>query len=107
MKNIFLTYIKNNEPRYLKELYPDLSEKEINKISTLLFDFIQFENNDALTKKLQDEFPQLGKRYWGKHFWAIGYAAFSSGHVTDDMIKEYIAEHENHPNHNDDVFKVE
>ena len=59
------------------------------------------------SKKLQDEFPQLGKRYWGKHFWAIGYAAFSSGHVTDDMIKEYIAEHENHPNHNDDAFKVE
>jgi len=59
------------------------------------------------SKKLQDEFPQLGKRYWGKHFWAIGYAAFSSGHVTDDMIKEYITEHENHPNHNDDAFKVE
>ena len=59
------------------------------------------------SKKLQDEFPQLGKRYWGKHFWAIGYAAFSSGHVTDDMIKEYIAEHENHLNHNDDSFKVE
>ena len=59
------------------------------------------------SRKLQDEFPQLGKRYWGKHFWAIGYAAFSSGHVTDDMIKEYIAKHENHPNHNDDSFKVE
>jgi len=59
------------------------------------------------SKKLQEEFPQLGKNYWGKHFWAIGYAAFSSGHVTDEMIKEYIKEHENHPNHNDDSFKVE
>ena len=59
------------------------------------------------SRKLQDEFPQLGKRYWGKHFWAIGYAAFSSGHVTDEMIQEYILEYENHFNHNDDNFKVE
>ncbi|MEM7129759.1 MAG: IS200/IS605 family transposase [Chloroflexota bacterium] len=59
------------------------------------------------SKKIQEEFPQLGKRYWGKHFWAIGYAAFSSGHVTDEMIQEYLEKHENHPNHNDDDFVVE
>jgi len=59
------------------------------------------------SKKLQSEFPQLAKIYWGNHFWAIGYAAFSSGHVTDEMIKEYIEKHEDHPNHNDDTFKVE
>ncbi len=59
------------------------------------------------SRKLQDEFPQLGKTYWGKHFWAIGYAAFSSGHVTDEMIQEYLAHHEDHPNHNDDEFTVE
>ena len=55
----------------------------------------------------RDEFPQLGKVYWGKHFWAIGYAAFSSGHVTDEMIHEYLAHHDNHLNHNDDEFRVE
>jgi putative transposase len=59
------------------------------------------------SRKLQDEFPQLGKVYWGKHFWAIGYAAFSSGHVTDEMITEYLSHHEDHPNHNDDGFIVE
>ena len=59
------------------------------------------------SKKVQEEFPQLGKRYWGKHFWAIGYAAFSSGHVTDEMIKEYLTHHDQHPNHNDDGFTVE
>lgn len=59
------------------------------------------------SRKLQQEFPQLGKSYWGKHFWAIGYAAFSSGHVTDDMIKEYLSHHKDHPNHNDDDFLVE
>ncbi len=59
------------------------------------------------SKKIQEEFPQLGKLYWGKHFWAIGYAAFSSGHVTDEMIKEYLDNHDKHPNHNDDDFGVE
>ncbi len=59
------------------------------------------------SRKIQEEFPQLGKRYWGKHFWAIGYAAFSSGHVTDEMIKEYLENHEKHQNHNDDDFRVE
>ena len=59
------------------------------------------------SRRLQEEFPQLGKKYWGKHFWAIGYAAFSSGHVTDEMIKEYLEHHNKHPNHNDDDFVVE
>ncbi len=44
---------------------------------------------------------------WEKHFWAIGYAAFSSGHITDEMIKEYLEKHVQHPNHNDEDFKVE
>lgn len=59
------------------------------------------------SKKIQEEFPQLGKRYWGRHFWGIGYAAFSSGHVTDEMIREYLKHHDKHPNHNDDDFVVE
>jgi len=33
--------------------------------------------------QIQEEFSQLSKTYWGRHFWGIGYAAFSSGHVTD------------------------
>lgn len=59
------------------------------------------------SRKIQEEFPQLGKQYWGKHFWAIGYAAFSSGHVTDEMIQEYLEQHDKHSNHQDDDFKVE
>lgn len=57
--------------------------------------------------KIQEEFPQLGKHYRGKHFRGIGYAAFSSGHVTDVMIQEYLRTHKNHPNHQDDNFVVE
>ena len=58
------------------------------------------------SRKIQQEFPHLKKQYWGRHFWAIGYAAFSSGHVSEEIIKEYIKNHENHSNHNDD-FSVE
>jgi hypothetical protein len=34
-------------------------------------------------------------------------AAFSSGHVTDEMIQDYLKHHKNHPNHQDDNFAVE
>jgi putative transposase len=47
---------------------------------------------------LQDEFPLLKKRYWGRHFWAIGYGAWSTGNVTEDMIQKYIAGHKDSPN---------
>ena len=50
---------------------------------------------------------QVSGRYRGKHFRGIGYAAFSSGHVTDEMIRNYIENHRNDPNHNDDDFKIE
>jgi len=59
------------------------------------------------SRRIQEEFPQLGKMYWGRHFWAIGYAAFSSGQVTDEVIREYIKSHVDHPNHNDDDFSID
>ncbi len=59
------------------------------------------------SRRLQEEFPQLSKRYWGKHFWGIGYAAFSSGQVTDEMITEYLKNHQKHKNHVDDDFVID
>ena len=59
------------------------------------------------SRKIQEEYPQLSRRYWGKHFWAVGYAAFSSGYVTDEMIQEYLENHDKDSNHNDDNFTVE
>ena len=56
---------------------------------------------------IQAEFPQLEKTYWGKHFWSIGYAAFSSGHVIFEMIRDYLTNHEKHPNQYDENFQVE
>ena len=57
---------------------------------------------NILLLKIQQEFPQLRRKYWGRHFWGIGYGAFSSGNVTDEMIQEYINHHDEHPNHYDD-----
>ena len=45
------------------------------------------------SRKIQQEFPELKKRYWGKHLWAIGYFVRTTGNVTDDMIKGYIEHH--------------
>ena len=59
------------------------------------------------SRRIQDEFPHLKKKYWGKHFWGIGYGAFSAGNVTDEMIQEYLDAHDKHGNHNDDNFVVE
>ena len=47
---------------------------------------------------LQNEFPELKKRYWGRHFWAIGYGAWSTGNITEAMIQHYIAGHRDSPN---------
>jgi putative transposase len=45
------------------------------------------------SRKIQQEFPELKKRYWGRHFWAIGYFVRTAGNVTDDIIKKYIENH--------------
>ena len=42
------------------------------------------------SRKLQDEFPELRKRYWGQHLWARGYFCASVGAVDEDTIKKYI-----------------
>ncbi|MCF7569061.1 IS200/IS605 family transposase [Sabulilitoribacter arenilitoris] len=47
---------------------------------------------------LQQEFPKLNKQYWGRHFWALGYGAWSTGKITDEMVQEYLEHHEDKPN---------
>ena len=43
--------------------------------------------------KLQKEFPELKKRFCGRHFWGRGYFSTTSGNVTDEVINEYINNH--------------
>ena len=47
---------------------------------------------------LQSEYPQLRKRYWGQHLWARGYFCATVGTVTEEMIKQYIENHQDEDN---------
>ena len=49
------------------------------------------------SRKIQMEFPELRKRYRGRHFWARGYFCTTSGNVTDDIIMNYIENHAAEP----------
>lgn len=42
------------------------------------------------SRKMLEEFGELRKLYWGRHLWARGYFAASTGNVTDEIIAEYI-----------------
>lgn len=45
------------------------------------------------SRKIQQEFLELSKRYLGKHFWAIGYGCCSTGNITDEMVNDYLEHH--------------
>ena len=45
------------------------------------------------SRRVQLEFPDLRKRYWGQLFWARGYFSTTSGNVTDDIILQYLELH--------------
>src|SRR3974377_471607 len=42
------------------------------------------------SRRLQEEFPELRKRYWGQHVWARGYFCATVGAVDEATIKAYI-----------------
>ena len=44
----------------------------------------------STSRKLQQEFAELKRKYWGQHLWARGYFVVSSGNVTDEMWIKYI-----------------
>jgi putative transposase len=67
--------------------------------------FVSYRPQMAVTKMVQylkgtssrillQEFAQLRKQFWGRHLWARGYMAISSGNITDEMIQKYIEEQE-------------
>jgi len=55
--------------------------------------------------KIQQEFPELNKRYWEQRIWARGYFCGTVGSVTEKAIKLYIEGHRTHEK--DDGFEVE
>ena len=42
------------------------------------------------SRRLQEDFPHLRKRYWGQHLWARGYFCATVGAVDEKTIMEYI-----------------
>ena len=59
------------------------------------------------SRVLLSEFSHLRKQFWGKHLWARGYLAVSSGNITDEMIREYIDEQEGEPVVDDSRFPID
>ena len=49
------------------------------------------------SRRIQQEFPAIKKRYWGCHFWARGYFSATSGAITDDVILQYLDNHIDDP----------
>ena len=56
------------------------------------------------SRKLQCEFQELKKRYWGQHLWARGYFVATSGQINVKDVQQYIEEQEAH--HKQDNFKI-
>ena len=63
--------------------------------------FVSYRANQDVAKIVQwlkgissrvilQEFPRLRRQLWGRHLWARGYLAVSSGTITDEMVKQYI-----------------
>ena len=70
--------------------------------------FVSYKSQLAVSKLVQhlkgtssrillQEFSNLRKQFWGRHLWARGYMAISSGNITDEMIQKYIDEQEGEP----------
>ena len=52
---------------------------------------------------LQEEFPELRKRYWGQHMWGRGYFCGTVGEVDQKTIENYI---EHQGEEDDDNFTI-
>lgn len=57
-------------------------------------------------RKMLQEYTEIKRQFWGRHFWARGYFAASSGNVTDEVIKQYIESQGKQPPDDKDNFKV-
>ena len=56
------------------------------------------------SRRLQQDFPILKSKYWGRHFWAIGFGCWSTGNITDKMVNDYLEHHRKSQNDNDNFI---
>lgn len=59
------------------------------------------------SRLLQKEYPVLKKKYWGKHFWAVGYGVWSTGDLSEELVQQYLEHHRPKGDNSDDQFIVE
>jgi putative transposase len=59
------------------------------------------------SRRLLSESRLLAKQCWGRHLWARGYFAASSGNVTDDVIAQYIEQQTEKERARDGDFTVD
>ena len=60
------------------------------------------------SRKMMQEYGELREEFWGRHMWARGYFAASTGNVTDEIIAEYIEKQSRiTPDSEDQDFHVE
>ena len=59
------------------------------------------------SRVLLSEFSHLKKQFWGRHLWARGYLAVSSGNITDEVIQKYIEAREGEPLVDDSRFQID
>jgi len=63
--------------------------------------------NGRSSRKLQQELPELSKKYWGQHFWAIGFGCWSTGNITDEIVNAYLEHHWKPTDKDDSNFIIE
>ncbi len=74
--------LSNNHTHMFVEIPPRISVSEFMR-----------RIKGCTSRKIQQEFPELRKRYWGQRFWARGYFCTTSGNVTNEIILNYIDKH--------------
>jgi len=45
------------------------------------------------SRKIQQEFPTIRKRYWRRHVWQRGYLSTTAGNITQDLMLQYLEQH--------------
>ena len=86
-------HVSKDHVHILVSCPPDLSPSKI----------MQFLKGRS-SRRLQDEYPALKKRYWGNHLWARGYFCATVGSANEEQIRKYI---EGHRDESSDNFSTD
>jgi putative transposase len=72
-------HVAKDHVHLLVSVPPNLSESELVK-----------RMKGRRSRKMMQEYDELRREFWGRHLWARGYFAASTGNVTDEIVAEYI-----------------